>query len=905
MHLAHHPLFVALSVLTACLGAWTALDLFRRMQAHAGTWRRMWAAAAGAAMGLSIWSMHFIAILGFDPGAPVRYDVSLTIWSLVLAIAATTFAFVWARPTPLRQLGSGVVMGAGICGMHYMGMAALITSAQIFNEKLFVALAFLVAVFASSGALMVAMRETTWPQRILAAIALGFAVVGMHYVGMLGVDVIHNLGVYVPAPGIEPHVLAIGVAGGTLYILLLAFIATLADRRFQALEVREAMRSGNQLRAILENLPFGIIVASAPDGSICFANAEAIRLLDRPLSGPPIWDADGGVIDAQGRRVPLEEHVLYQAIQTQQRVGPKIQRYRRPNGEIILVEATVSPIPDRDSRDATLWVSAFQDVTARVAAEEQARETARLRVSEERFRFIAEQAPVMLWMVGANGNVFINREMRETGGFSEAEAGPGWRMSLIEEDRGRVLEAFERGMKQHESFSLEATFRTKEGQLRILQVLGRPQFNEDGEFLGLMGANTDITEARAAQRKQQEINELLEQRASAALAEKAEAEAALMHAQRLESLGRLTGGVAHDFNNLLTVVIGALDVILRPTTTAERRTRLGEAALSAARRGERLTAQLLAFARRQPLQPEMCDLNDLIRECAPLLRRATGDSVTLTLQLADDRAIALIDPTQFEACLLNLVVNAVDATAAGGEVGIDTAIDTLPAGERCVRVTVWDRGHGMSTDVIYHIFEPFYTTKAPGKGTGLGLSQVYGFVKQSGGEVKVESTPGAGTRMSVFLPLENAPAESSPPKPSVLPAVSDRLNILLAEDDPAVAGITQTMLGELGHNVMCATNAEQALQVLRSDAPLDVLLTDVIMPGGMNGVELAHEAVRIRRGLGVLLCSGYAGEKLDESIARGDWPLLRKPYLQSELAEALARLVSETRMAELTHHAGA
>jgi PAS domain S-box-containing protein len=781
MHLAHHPIFVALSVLTAWFGAWTALDLFRRVQAHVGAWRYAWLAAAGLAMGLSIWSMHFIAMLGFNPGVEVRYDIQLTLLSLVLAIAATTFAFVSAGANRFRQLGSGLVMGAGICGMHYVGMAALITGAELSNEPVFVVLAFVIAVSASTGALIVAMRETTLTQRLLAAVALGFAIVGMHYTAIFGVRINADVSPHAEVIGIEPFVLAIAVAAGTLFILLLALIAAMSDRRFEAAAVREALRSERQLRAILDNLPMGIFVAASPSGDIRFANAEAERLLGHSLEGAAPWAHEGnhGAVNISGQRLGPEEHVLHKAMREQRRVGPQIQSYRRGDDALIQVEVTAAPIPDRDN-GASLTVAAFQDVTAKLLAEEQARQAATL---------------------------------------------------------------------------------------------------------------------REAERNLQHINELLEQRVTAALAEKADAEAALMHAQRLESLGRLTGGVAHDFNNLLTVVIGALDVILRNPENAARRARLGEAALAAARRGERLTAQLLAFARRQPLQPETCDLNELIRECEPLLRRAASENVSLKLRLCPGKAIALIDPTQFEASLLNLVVNAIDASPAGGDIGIETEVVSA-AGEMAteashVRMTVWDCGQGMSADVASRVFEPFFTTKAPGKGTGLGLSQVYGFVKQSGGEVQVDSAPGEGTRMTVVLPLALSDYELAQTRSAIPNASPSSLHILLAEDDPSVAGITQTMLGELGHEVICTPNAEQALEVLSSTAQVDLLLTDVVMPGGMNGVELAKEAIKIRPGLSVLLSSGYAGESLDESVASGAWPFLRKPYLQSELADALARLAEE------------
>jgi CheY-like chemotaxis protein len=319
--------------------------------------------------------------------------------------------------------------------------------------------------------------------------------------------------------------------------------------------------------------------------------------------------------------------------------------------------------------------------------------------------------------------------------------------------------------------------------------------------------------------------------------------------------------------------------------------------LAAARRGEQLTAQLLAFARRQPLQPQACDLNKLIRECAPLLRRATGEALSLQLSLCEDRAIALIDPAQFEASLLNLLVNAADASFPGGEIVLETRLCDVSAGElpnvapgQYFRVNVADRGEGINPAVLDRIFEPFFTTKLPGKGTGLGLSQVYGFVRQSGGEVQVRSAPGEGTCFSVYLPISTAQPVIFPVKDLALGSAGPSLRVLLAEDDPSVAGIAEVMLSDLGHKVVRAANAEEALGILRSDAEIDLLLSDVVMPGEMNGVELARQAAEMRPQVKILLSSGYAGESLDESLAQNAWPFLRKPYLAGELAQALAKL---------------
>ena len=732
-------------------------------------------------MGLSIWAMHFIAMLGFNPGGQARYSVGLTIISLLLAIAATTLAFFFVDDKrPRRLLAAGTFMGLGICAMHYVGMAALSTNGGIRNEPLFVILAAVVAISASTGALLVARRDRTFAQRGLAAVVLGFAIVGMHYTAMLGIE-LTPITTHEHSSGLDPITLAIGVASGTMLILFLALIAALSDRRFEALAAREAVRSEQQLRAIMEHLPFGIFVAERPSGAILFSNAEAESLLRHSISGAKVWNAHGqyGAIDASGQPLPAEQHALYQAMHSGERVGPRVQAYRRGDGAIVQLEVTAAPVT-RDVEGRAFAVVAFQDVTAKLKAEEEARHAAGLRDSEARFRL---------------------------------------------------------------------------------------------------------------------MNELLEQRVDAALAEKAKAQEELMHAQRLESLGRLTGGVAHDFNNLLTVVIGALDVISRQPENAERQMKLAEAALAAAKRGEGLTKQLLTFARRQPLRTEACDLNQLIREGEPLMQRAAGDRVTLSLDLLHEPAIVEVDPAQFESALLNLVVNAVDATSQGGAIAIETRIRELGDAElselsrgRYLCVSVSDTGGGMSADVLQHIFEPFFTTKPPGKGTGLGLSQVYGFVRQSGGTVKVHSALGHGTTFEVLLPMLEQVVVAEPVRRSN--AARRTLRILLTEDDASVGIITEALLRDLGHEVTRANDASEALGILRSTAQFDVLLSDIAMPGGMHGIELARTVTRSHPELKVLLVSGYAGDSLAE-LATDDWPFLSKPYSQDDLELALQALFEE------------
>jgi signal transduction histidine kinase/CheY-like chemotaxis protein len=421
--------------------------------------------------------------------------------------------------------------------------------------------------------------------------------------------------------------------------------------------------------------------------------------------------------------------------------------------------------------------------------------------------------------------------------------------------------------------------------------------DEAGRVVRWFGVSTDVTEIVEAR---DELETRVAERTrelEATLEERRKAEAALAQAQRLETVGRLTGGVAHDFNNLLTVIIGALDMILRQAEKPDRVRRLGEAALTAGRRGERLTRQLLAFSRRQEFKLETLELAPVIRGFEPLMRRALKESAPLTLEIAPDLGWVKLDAVQFEAALLNLVVNADDAIAGGGEVRVraerarlvDGEIGDVPAGEYA-RVSVIDTGAGMTPDVVARALEPFFTTKDVGQGTGLGLAQVYGFARQSDGGVRIESAEGRGTTVSIYLPLAEAPEIVAEPEDSAGTAEETERGrvVLLVEDDAGVRTVAENLLVELGCEVVTAGDGPAALKILGTAPKVDLLLTDMVMPGGMSGVELARAATAGRPALKVLLSTGYAPENLEDTADHG-WEVLPKPYEAEQLSQAVRR----------------
>jgi PAS domain S-box-containing protein len=408
--------------------------------------------------------------------------------------------------------------------------------------------------------------------------------------------------------------------------------------------------------------------------------------------------------------------------------------------------------------------------------------------------------------------------------------------------------------------------------------------DSEGKLVGFAKVTRDMTEKRRAE-------EALEQ-----------VRAALAQAQKMEAVGQLTGGVAHDFNNLLTVITNSLDLLERRVRSDAQTRRIIDSAQRAAERGARLTEQLLAFSRRQPLRPEIHSINALIEGFEAVLRRACPEPIELEMTLAPLPLAANIDSAQFETALLNLIVNARDAMPNGGSLQISTRLKTIAAAKakamsdiapgEYVVVSVADAGEGMPPEVVNRVFEPFFTTKEVGKGSGLGLSQVYGFVTQSGGHVAVDSTPGSGTTVALYLPAADQAAGRSSRRSDTEKARTQG-RILVVEDDPEVLDVTVEILRGFGWEVLTAPDGPSALSVLRRDADIDALFSDIVMPRGMNGLELARQARRLRPELRVLLASGYPASVLASDHGageEGEFPFLSKPYRASELANKLRAL---------------
>lgn len=454
-------------------------------------------------------------------------------------------------------------------------------------------------------------------------------------------------------------------------------------------------------------------------------------------------------------------------------------------------------------------------------------------------------------------------------GYSAEEA-IGQHFSMLYTPEAREAGEPEQALARvrNEGRSESEGWRVRKGGVKFwANVVIDPIRDEDGKLIRFTKITRDITERLALEQARDQ----------------------LYQAQKMESVGQLTGGVAHDFNNLLTAVGGSLS-LLKHLMPDQRALGLIETAESAVTRGARLTQQLLTFSRQQPARPEKANLNEMVASLASLLRHATGENADIRLNLSPLLWLAEVDRMQFQSALLNLVVNSRDAIGGpGGVITIETrncniddrraaSLGELTAGP-FVMLAVSDNGSGMSPETKAKAIEPFFTTKEPGRGSGLGLSQVFGFARQSGGQLEIDSTAGQGTTIRIFLPgLVPAGAQKG-----------DRSGaVLVTEDDADVLTVAAETLRLLGYEVHTAVNATEALAILNQGIPIDILFTDIVMPHGLNGIALAREAKRLRPDIRVLLASGYSRDRMD---AGEDMAFIAKPYQMAELARQLEAIM--------------
>ena len=480
------------------------------------------------------------------------------------------------------------------------------------------------------------------------------------------------------------------------------------------------------------------------------------------------------------------------------------------------------------------------------------------------------------------------------------------------EDRARRQQALDRSIKSGQDYNFEYRNIWPDGSVHWVEVRARAVRRRDGSLKSLVGVSSDITARKVAEIEREalfaqlaaertalaQLTATLEQRVEHRTADlmkevaaREKAQEQLRQAQKMETIGQLTGGVAHDFNNLLMAVMGNLDLLRKRMPADPRLHRLVDGALQGAERGASLTQRLLAFARQQDLRAVPVDLRALIRGMIDLLERSLGPRVALRLDLPEGLPPARVDANQLELAVLNLTINARDAMPDGGKIDIrvceyKASSDAQLKSGRYLKLAVIDTGSGMPPEILKRAVEPFFSSKPLGKGTGLGLSMVHGLAVQLGGALQLSSTEGKGTTATLVLPVATAVAEVETPAPRPQ-KIKRSAVILFVDDDPLIAMSTTEMLEDLGHRVIGASSGRHALDIIRSGQPIDLMMTDHVMPG-MTGIELAAASRQLRPSLPILLATGYA--ELPEG-AQLELPRLAKPYHQDQLRDRLDQLL--------------
>lgn len=554
----------------------------------------------------------------------------------------------------------------------------------------------------------------------------------------------------------------------------------------------------------------------------------------------------------------------------------------------------------------------MRDVAERVrTATERARSEAALRDSEAQFRVFAQATPIQIWASWADGSLYwFNPQVYAYSGLAEGalDGTTGWGKVVHPDDLDWASERWVQALASGQVYENEFRIRRYDGVYRTFMVRAEPVHDEEGRILRWVGSNTDIEDLRRQSAELARFNETLEEQVAERTSALMQAEEALRQSQKMEAVGQLTGGIAHDFNNLLAGISGSLELITNRIAQGRHAEveRFTVAAQGAAKRAAALTHRLLAFSRRQTLDPKPTDPNRLIRGMEDLVRRTTGPGIEVEVVAGAGLWPVLIDAHQLENAVLNLCINARDAMPSGGRLTIETGnrwIDARTAKAQdlepgqYVSICVSDTGTGMAPEVAARAFEPFFTTKPLGEGTGLGLSMIYGFVRQSGGQVRIYSEAGEGAMICLYLPRHFGEVDDADLIPEVeqAPRAQAGETVMVVDDEPTVRMLVAEILHELGYQCIEASDGVAGLKLLQSGARIDLLVTDVGLPGGMNGRQMADAARIDRPDLKVLFITGYA-----ENAVVGNGHLdpgmhvMTKPFAMEALGSRIRELIEES-----------
>ncbi len=656
----------------------------------------------------------------------------------------------------------------------------------------------------------------------------------------------------------------------------------LSDQIARSRFVDALWESREEVRTTLYSIGDAVITTDK-EGLVRQMNPEAERLT--------------GWLEAEADSRPLDEVFRIVNEGTRKTVESPVERVLREGRAVGLANHTVliardgterpisdSGAPIRNVNDSVSGVVlVFSDRTAHRAAERALQE------SELKYRTLANSGQALIWTSGLDKkcDYFNEPWLAFTGRSLTQELGDGWTEGVHPDDRDRCFETYAGTFDRREGFSMEYRLRRHDGEYRWLQDAGTPRYDSKGIFLGYIGHCLDNTEHKRIEKEREALEKQYRQ------------------AQKMESVGRLAGGVAHDFNNLLTVINGYSELLLGKLSADDALRPNVDEIRKAGSRAEGLTRQLLAFSRKQVLQPRVLDLNQVVSGIRSMLERLVGEDVEVRVELHSESATVRADPHQLEQVLMNLAVNARDAMQHGGKLLIETAMVEL--GEsyyrshpearagRFVTLTVSDDGMGISEEIRAHIFEPFFTTKKVGDGTGLGLSMVQGIVAQSGGFIEVSSELGHGTTFKLYLPAVSE-AVVDGDIPLSIPALGGKETVLVVEDQLEVREYTAIALQDYGYCVIAAESASEALLFCKQNPQrIDLVLSDVVMPN-ISGRELAEELTILQPGIKVMLMSGYMDDAIiSHGVLDAGIEFIQKPFTPRQLAIKVRQVLDPPR----------
>lgn len=896
---SYDPWLVVLSVLIAATAGMAALTAAER-RAECRDGRRLrsaWLAGGAVAMGLGVWCMHFVGMLAFRLPVPVRYDLGWTLASMIPAVGASAVAIHLAggaRGAARLHLG-GLLIGAGIGAMHYLGMAAVILDARMAYDPALFVLSLVVAYALAAGALHIEFRlkSSTLAEEtrtLLAGCVLGGAVSGMHYTGMAATRFFGAA-----PPGAQARaadaalapLLAMGAGAIAVAFIGIAYF----DRRLSATALK--------VHRLIETAPDCFVVVD-PKGRIRLFNAMAEKVFG--------WRREEVLGNGMEILLPERLRQVHGGHREQYGREPGVRLMgtgreliaRRKDGSEFPVEVSLSP----ERTPGGLFVTAIiRDVSERAAAhalealvELEHRVTKILSsgldpidAAPDIIGCICERLGVRYggwWLVKP-----VERELRwlaawhaDGPGLPEfdqvsrgmifkegaglpgrvlASGSPAW-IADVQADRDfpRAPAAAAAGLRAAFAFPLQA----------------------DGETLGVMDFLSDRTLAPDA-KLLSALRSLGNQIALNLKRRRIEQQA--VHSQRLEAVGRLAGGIAHDFNNHLTGIIGLAGILARQAPPGSQAAADAEEILAIGERSAHLVKQLLALNRKTPKNSAVYDANELVAQNAGLLARLVGSQISVETRLGDEPLPVRVDRNEFSQVLLNLLVNARDAMPKGGVV----TISTKKAGLRA-EIAVRDGGTGIPVEIQDHIFEPYYSTKDETRGTGLGLSIVHAILRDCGADIGVESAPGEGATFLIRFPLAEGPITPARPKEAGPAEGTAEGLVLLVEDNPAVARVTARMLERIGYTVLRADGAESAITLFeKRGAEIAVVVTDVNMPGA-GGVGLSERLRDLRPRTKVLFISGFGQDALGLAQAADRPDFLAKPFTEGELALKIKELLA-------------